>query len=113
MMEFSGILNDNGVEKNMSIYLDLSIAPTSFLDRLYIDHTVNKSYNTLVSIDHVQLDATIENDFCNISNSIYQYNIEYCADEIIVVAKEVTGIFHFLFPCIMRPKFFVVSNMAV
>lgn len=95
MITFSGIHNDNGVEKKIRIYLDLdAIAP----------------YTTDFYIGNKRLDAEIDQNICTIHNNDYVFVIEKFQNEIIIAAKEINNLFHCVFPCFCKQKFFVVSN---
>jgi hypothetical protein len=95
MITFNGIHNDNGVEKKIRIFLDLeSITP----------------YMTDFYIDDKRLDVKIEKNICTICNNDYIYDVKKFPNEIIVAAKEISNLFHCLFPCVCKQKFFVVSN---
>jgi hypothetical protein len=95
MIGFNGILNDNGMEKYIRIYLDMA---ETF------------PYKTEICIDNTWTDAIINKETCLVQNVEYQYIIKQFQDEIIIAAKETQNIFHFFCPCIYEPKFFVVTN---
>lgn len=95
MIMFNGIYNNNGLEKKIRIYIDLnSVAP----------------YITDFYIDSKRFDAKIDNNICTIQNNDYVYIVEKFQDEIIIAAKEIDNLFHCIFPCFCKQKFFVVSN---
>ena len=95
MITFNGILNNNGTEKKMRIFLDLD-APTSYTTDFYIEDK--------------RMDAKIDKNNCTICNDEYVYVVKKFHNEIIVAAKEISNSFHCMFPCFYKQKFFVVSN---
>jgi hypothetical protein len=95
MISFNGILNDNGTETYIRIYLDTEL--------LF-------PYTTDFFIDNTRISAIINKETCIIQNVEYKYVIKYFQNEIIIAAKEIQNIFHLICPCVYEPKFFVVTN---
>jgi hypothetical protein len=95
MITFNGIINDNGKENTVRIYLDFDS---------------ELPYTTDFYLGDTRLDAKIEKNVCYIKNTEYEYVIKKYQNEIIFAAKEINGFFHCLFPCFCKQKFFVLSN---
>ncbi len=95
MITFSGIHNDNGVEKKIRIFIDLD-AVTPYMTDFYINEK--------------RFDVWIDKNTCTIQNNDYVFVIEKFKNEIIIAAKEINNFFHCMFPCFCKQKFFVVSN---
>ena len=95
MIGFDGILNDNGSEKLIRIYLDLEATTT---------------YTTDFFVGNFWTSIIINKNTCILQNDQYQYIIKKFEDEIIMAAREIQNIFHCLLPCIYKQKFFVVSD---
>ena len=95
MIGFDGILNDNGSEKLIRVYLDLAAATT---------------YSTNFFVGNFLTSIIINKNTCVLHNDQYQYIIKKFEDEIIMAAREIQNIFHCLLPCIYKQKFFVVTD---
>lgn len=95
MICFSGILNENGKEKPIKIYLDLD---------------ANEQYVTNLYIDNIKTEAHVTNNVCLINGSKYYFIVRDFHNEIIVAAQESIGIIHLLCSCVCSRNYFVVSN---
>ena len=96
MSYFHGILNDNGWEKRIKIFLDLNrIHP--YITSLFIENTLLK--------------ARIEKDICELDGTEYEYQVkDDDDDEVLVIGKERNNCWLFCFPCFFYPRFFLLTD---
>lgn len=95
MSVFNGILNDNGEEKKI---------------RLFVDFETPTPYNTDFYVDEIYVNAIIEPAKINIQNKNYNYCIKKCDGEVIIAGKEEPSLFHWILPCVCKQIFFVLTN---
>ena len=93
-MFFSGILNENGIEKTLHIYLDLDL---------------HYSYIPDAYIDYFEASIQINKKYIKINDIEYEYEIKFLENETLFVGKETFAPKHYLF-CFCRPNFFVLTN---
>lgn len=95
MSVFSGIINDNGYENKIQLYVDIE----------------NDSvYDTDFCVGNTRSVATIESNKIVTHDKIYYYNVRKCTGEVIIAGKEEPNIFHWILPCIYKQIFFVATN---
>lgn len=98
MLQLKGILNQNGKETIMIMYLK----PDSFdNDAIY------NSFVTIGKSDYI-MNTTL--DYIHFNNTYYKYVTVIHEKEIIIIATEFKSLLHKLFPCIFKQSFFVLTN---
>ena len=95
MIEFNGILNNNGNEKNI---------------RIFIIFDFGKPYITDGFLNKKKIKVKIKSDKMFIDDTEYYYKIILKNDEILIIGKEENDIIHYLMPCLFKPSFFVLTN---
>lgn len=95
MIEFNGVLNINGIEKKIIIFMQLDF------DKPYITDGVLNEEKILVKVKANKM---------IIDGTIYIYQVIKQNDEILIAGKEEQDMFHMLIPCIFRPNFFVLTD---
>jgi len=95
MSVFNGIINNNGWETKIRLYLDTTI-PIPYITDLFIGDAIT--------------DAYINYDTCTLQNTQYEYCVKIYENEILIVGKEIGNFFHCLLPCFYRQKYFVMTN---
>jgi hypothetical protein len=96
---FSGIYNDEGIEKDIYMYINVKEVI---------------SYQTDVQINGVKYTCLVRRNTIKINNKYYCFLITLQNDETILIGKRKTSFFRSimerLFPTIFKSVFFVVSN---
>ena len=95
MSDYNGILNDNGSENELKIFIDLN---------------KKTSYNTNFCVDDISFNAIVEPNKIIVQDKIYHYYVKKCVGEVIIAGKEEPNILHWFLPCIYRQIFFVVTD---
>lgn len=95
MQIFNGILNDNGIERKIKLFLD---------DELFLPCTGD------FYIEDIQTDANIDMNIITVQNIKYEYHIKKCDDEILIIGKEISSFLHKILYCLYKQKFFVLTN---
>lgn len=95
MRVFNGILNDNGLESKIILYLDpCKITP----------------YVTDYYINNNRYEAKIDDNEYTLIDTVYEYKIKKYHDEILIMGKEKLNFWYICFPCLYRPKFFLLTD---
>jgi hypothetical protein len=95
MLIFNGILNDNGSDKKIILFLE--------------DNT-NFPYTSDCYINNVRVNINMDNNICTIQNTKYEYYIKKYDDELLLVGKEIGNFFHYVLSCFYKQNFFVLTN---
>jgi len=109
MTTFTGILNNNGTETKIRMFIELD-KHTSYVSDLYMN---NVRYDIIVDGNTCSLITSkysylLDHDFVDKTN--YELFVKKYQDEIIIVGREKGNIFECCLSYIFTPKFFVVSN---
>lgn len=95
MVEFSGILNNNGTEKKIIVNFYPGFG---------------SPYITSGYVDKNKIEIRVKMDIIIIDGTEYIFKIFNKNDEFLVAGREKTNIFHELMPCLFKPNFFVLTN---
>lgn len=103
MLVFNGILNNNGIEKKIRLFLKNSS----------LSEGDQEIYETDFFMEDIKSIAFVHPTTIVLSDSKYQIFFKKYEDEILLMGKETStfcDLFTCAFPCFHKPKFFVMTN---